>query len=89
MAPAGALVVAEARAGGAWNRLDEVEALIVPDDLATAFDRHPGARPRWDAFPRSTRRAALEWISKAKRADTRQRRVTGTAEWAARGEWPR
>ncbi|WP_278045596.1 YdeI/OmpD-associated family protein [Micromonospora kangleipakensis] len=51
MAPAGARLVAEARAGGAWNRLDEVEALIVPDDLATAFDRHPGARTHWDAFP--------------------------------------
>ncbi|WP_319460886.1 YdeI/OmpD-associated family protein [Micromonospora sp. RTP1Z1] len=89
MAPAGARVVAQARASGAWNRLDEVEALVVPDDLATAFDRLPGARTHWDAFPRSTRRATLEWITQAKRADTRRRRVTETAERAARGERPR
>jgi uncharacterized protein YdeI (YjbR/CyaY-like superfamily) len=89
MAPAGARVVAEARASGAWSLLDEVEALIVPDDLATAFDRHPGARAHWDAFPRSTRRAMLEWISQAKRAETRQRRVAETAERSGRGERPR
>ncbi|WP_200215249.1 YdeI/OmpD-associated family protein [Micromonospora coerulea] len=63
--------------------------MIVPDDLATAFDRHPGARAHWDAFRRSTRRATLEWISQAKRAETRQRRVAETAERSGRGERPR
>jgi uncharacterized protein YdeI (YjbR/CyaY-like superfamily) len=68
--------------------LDAVEDLIVPADLAAAFDDHPGAREQWDGFPRSLRRAALEWIVQAKRPETRARRVTETARLAARGERP-
>lgn len=58
----------------------------MPDDLAEAFARHPGARGHWDAFPPSARRGILEWIVQAKRAPTRARRVEETARLAARGE---
>ena len=62
--------------------------LAMPDDLAAAFADNPGAREHWDGFPRSVRRAALEWIVQAKRPETRARRVTETARLAARGERP-
>ena len=86
MTPAGQAAIDTAKANGAWALLDEVEDLIVPADLATAFDEHPGAREHWDAFPRSARRALLEWIVQAKRPETRANRVRETAEHAARGE---
>jgi uncharacterized protein YdeI (YjbR/CyaY-like superfamily) len=90
---AGRRAVDAARADGSWTRLDAVEDLVVPDDLAAALDAHPGARAAWDGFPRSTRRGILEWIVQAKRPATRAARVTETAEKAARGEranqWPR
>ncbi|MFA9431444.1 YdeI family protein [Egicoccus sp. AB-alg2] len=86
MAPAGAAVLAAAQADGSWTLLDAVEDLEVPDDLAAAFDAHPGSRERWEAFPRSAKRAILEWIVQAKRAETRARRVAETAEKAAPGE---
>jgi uncharacterized protein YdeI (YjbR/CyaY-like superfamily) len=86
MQPAGLAVVAAAKASDAWTRLDEVEGLVVPDDLAAAFDAHPGARRHWDGFPRSVRRAILEWIVQARRAETRAKRIAETAERAARGE---
>lgn len=86
MAPAGAAVIAAAKADGAWSRLDDVEDLVVPDDLAAAFERHAGSRQHWDGFPRSARRGILEWIVNAKRADTRARRIEETASRAARGE---
>ena len=86
MHPAGDAVLAAARADGSWTLLDDVEALVVPPDLEAAFARHPGARDRWDGFPRSARRAILEWIVQAKRPETRQRRIDETAERAARGE---
>jgi uncharacterized protein YdeI (YjbR/CyaY-like superfamily) len=38
----------------------------------------------WDAFPRSTRRATLEWIAAAKRAETIERRISETVDLAAR-----
>jgi uncharacterized protein YdeI (YjbR/CyaY-like superfamily) len=86
MAPAGRALVESAKADGTWTLLDDVENLVVPDDLAAAFEARPGSRARWDAFPRSVRRANLEWIALAKRAPTRTRRVEETAGRAARGE---
>jgi uncharacterized protein YdeI (YjbR/CyaY-like superfamily) len=65
MAEPGLALIEEAKRDGSWTMLDAVEDLIVPDDLAAAFDGHPGARERWDGFPRSVRRAALEWIVQA------------------------
>ena len=91
--PAGLRAVALAKANGAWTMLDDVENLVIPDDLAAALDALPGARQRWDAFPRSARRGILEWIVQARTGSTRLRRVTETADMAARGEranqWPR
>ena len=86
LAPAGRAAIARARADGSWSALDDVEALVVPSDLAAAFDAHPGARAAWDAFAPSARRGILEWILNAKRPATRQKRLDETARLAARGE---
>jgi uncharacterized protein YdeI (YjbR/CyaY-like superfamily) len=87
MAAPGLKAIERAKANGSWEKLDDVEAGTVPDDLEVAFDRHPGAREQWDAFPRSARRAILEWIAQAKaRGNARAKRVTETAELASRGE---
>lgn len=81
--PAGQAVIDAARADGSWSALDEVEQLIEPDDLRAALDANPDARRYWDAFPRSVKRAILEWLGNAKKPETRARRVTETAELAA------
>lgn len=84
MQPAGLAAVAAAQASGTWNALDTVETLSEPDDLAAALTASPEARRHWNAFPRSTRRAILEWIGSAKTSTTRQARITRTATDAAR-----
>lgn len=86
MEPAGRAVIEAAMADGSWVLLDDVENLVVPDDLAAAFDRHAGSGEVWEAFSPSVRRGILEWIVRAKRPDTRSRRVEETARLAARGE---
>jgi uncharacterized protein YdeI (YjbR/CyaY-like superfamily) len=86
MRPAGLAVVEAARADGSWNALDAVENLSEPDDLRTALDANPAARQHWDNFPRSTRRAILEWIGNAKTPTTRSNRITDTIDKAARGQ---
>jgi uncharacterized protein YdeI (YjbR/CyaY-like superfamily) len=86
MAPAGRALVDAAKADGSWTMLDDVEDLVVPPDLATAFDAHPGAREHWDGFSRSARRAMLVWLVEAKRPATRAGRVAKIAERAAVGE---
>jgi len=75
MTPAGEAVVEAAVRSGRWAALDEVEELTEPDDLRRALDAAPAARSNWDAFPRSARRAILEWLLSAKTDATRQRRL--------------
>jgi uncharacterized protein YdeI (YjbR/CyaY-like superfamily) len=86
MGVAGQAAVDAAKQNGTWSLLDDVEALVVPDDLAAEFDRHPGSRESWEGFTRSARRSTLEWIVTAKRAETRRARIAETAEKAGRGE---
>ena len=93
MEPAGLAVIEAAQRSGTWTALDDVEDGIEPPDLAAAPDAAPDARRQWDAFPRSARRAILEWISSARTAPTRDKRVRTTVEEAAEGrranQWPR
>jgi uncharacterized protein YdeI (YjbR/CyaY-like superfamily) len=86
LAPAGQAIIDAARADGSWTKLDDVENLIVPSDLAAALAQRKGATENWDAFPRSVRRGVLEWILQAKRPETRAARVTETADAAERNE---
>jgi uncharacterized protein YdeI (YjbR/CyaY-like superfamily) len=82
MSPAGIQVVETAKADGSWERLDRVEEGVLPLDLLAALDAAPPARAHFEAFPRSTRRAILEWINAAKSPATRLRRVAETATQA-------
>jgi uncharacterized protein YdeI (YjbR/CyaY-like superfamily) len=86
MAPAGLAKVEAAKQDGSWAALDAIEALEIPDDLATAFTLHPGSAENFEAFPRSAKRGILEWIATAKKPETRAKRIAETAELAARNE---
>lgn len=74
MHPAGLAAVEAARANGNWSALDAVETLTEPADLAAGLASDPIAREQWDAFPRSARRAILEWLSTSRTDATRQQR---------------
>ncbi len=88
MQPSGRALVERAKADGTWTALDEVEAGIVPPDLAAALDAAPEARAVWDTYPRSVVRAALEQLDVAKTAATRDRRIGIIVAAAAAGERP-
>jgi len=55
----------------------------MPADLDQALAANPTARQYFDAFPRSVKRAILEWIASAKIPETRARRVGETVRLAA------
>ncbi len=84
--PAGAAAVAVAQDTGMWTLMDDVEDCVVPDDLAVAFDRHPGSREHWESWSPSAQRLILSWIVLAKRPETRAARIETTAQSAGRGE---
>ncbi|MEV7092604.1 YdeI/OmpD-associated family protein [Amycolatopsis sp. NPDC051045] len=82
MAPSGRAMVELARRTGTWDVLSEAQDGVVPPDLGHAFEADVVARRHFEGFPPSSRRLILEWIAKAKRPETRQRRIATTVELA-------
>lgn len=60
--------------------------VTVPDDLAAALRRNRKARIAFETFSPSHRREYIEWITEAKRAETRERRLATTIEWLEEGK---
>ncbi len=78
MHPAGLAAVATAKANGRWSALDDVEALDMPADLQKAFGKDKTALNNFEAFPRSVKRGMLEWITSARKPETRAARIVET-----------
>ena len=78
-----------AKENGSWTLLDEVEALVVPEDLQGEFAHHPGAREYFDGLSKSAKKILLYWVISAKRPETRQKRISVVAENAAQGLKPK
>jgi uncharacterized protein YdeI (YjbR/CyaY-like superfamily) len=58
----------------------------VPADLAAALKTNKAAAATFEKFPPSHRREYIEWITEAKREETRAKRVATTLEWLAEGK---
>lgn len=76
MTPAGQAVIDRSMADGSWSQLDEVDALVVPPDLAAALADSPEAGAAYLALSDSAKREHLWRIHSAKRPETRARRIT-------------
>jgi uncharacterized protein YdeI (YjbR/CyaY-like superfamily) len=75
MHPAGQAAVDLAKETGAWDQLNDVDALIVPPDLLAGLMSQSAAWANFEAFPPSTRRNILRWIASAKTEGTRLKRI--------------
>jgi uncharacterized protein YdeI (YjbR/CyaY-like superfamily) len=82
LAPAGLAAVEAAKKDGSWARLDEIDALSVPDDLAAALAADPSAERGFQALPGSARKQALYWVATARRPETRAKRIAATVTTA-------
>jgi uncharacterized protein YdeI (YjbR/CyaY-like superfamily) len=60
--------------------------LPIPDDLLVALKTNVKARQTFEKFSPSHKREYIEWITEAKREETRQRRVETTLEWLSEGK---
>lgn len=58
----------------------------VPTDLLAVLKKNARARNSFDAFSPSARREYVEWLTEAKRVETRQRRLAQAVEWMAEGK---
>jgi uncharacterized protein YdeI (YjbR/CyaY-like superfamily) len=57
-----------------------------PADLQRALAANKRAQKVFDSFPPSHKREYIEWITEAKRAETRAQRLATTLEWLAEGK---
>jgi len=60
--------------------------LPVPADLGAALKKNRPAAATWKKFSPSHRREYVEWLTEAKRDETRQKRLATTLEWLATGK---
>jgi len=60
--------------------------LQMPEDLADALRKNAKARKTFENFNYSHRKEYAEWITEAKREETRRRRLTTAIEWLAQGK---
>ncbi|RBM21040.1 hypothetical protein DI005_11900 [Prauserella sp. PE36] len=83
MAEPGAVMIESAKAKGTWQVVPDEASAGVPDDLREALEADEAARRNFRAFPPSSRRLILEWIARAKKPETRRRRIERTVALAA------
>ena len=82
MTDAGYKSVEIAKQNGSWTLLDEVEDLIIPKDLETAFASKPFAKDFFLSLSKSARKAILQWLVLARRPETRNKRIIEIVELA-------
>jgi uncharacterized protein YdeI (YjbR/CyaY-like superfamily) len=62
------------------------KTVAVPADLTAALKRNKAAQSAFDAFSPSNKREYVEWITEAKRAETRAQRLETAIAWIAEGK---
>lgn len=60
--------------------------IAMPEDFAAALDAMPAARETYEGFTPAQQRDYLEWITEAKAAATREKRMAQAVEWLAEGK---
>ena len=60
--------------------------LPMPDDFTAALKKNPKAQMSFEKFSPSHRREYIEWITEAKREETRKERLGKSIRWLAEGK---
>jgi uncharacterized protein YdeI (YjbR/CyaY-like superfamily) len=76
MTKAGYESIEIAKQNGSWSALDEVEELIVPQELAHAFETNPEVESYYFGLSKSARKYVLLRLVLAKTTATKQKRIT-------------
>ncbi len=78
----GLLSIDIAKENGSWTILDNVEALIIPEDLKRELENHKDSMEFYESLSKSVKKGLLYWVISAKRAETRQKRIAEIVEHA-------
>lgn len=75
MQEAGYQSIEVAKENGSWTILDEVEALVIPEDLQEELSKNDGAMEYFESLSKSNKKILLHWVVSAKKTETRQKRI--------------
>ncbi|MCR9066031.1 MAG: YdeI/OmpD-associated family protein [Cytophagales bacterium] len=89
MKKAGLESIAIAKENGSWSFLDEVDALVIPEDLEMAFSSYKRSKDYFMSLSNSKKKILLYWIVSAKRDETRQKRIEEIAQQASLEQLPK
>jgi hypothetical protein len=64
----------------------ERREVVVPDFFTTALRRNKPAQANFDKFSYSHKKEYIQWLTEAKREETRQRRLKTALAWIAAGK---
>jgi uncharacterized protein YdeI (YjbR/CyaY-like superfamily) len=81
MTKAGQIFIDLAKKSGKWDAA--LKADVIPPDLQKAFTKKKKAFQNFQSFAPSIQRLIIQWITAAKKAETRQQRIDRTVERAA------
>ena len=68
------------------DRTKPKKALVIPATLVTALQKNKRAWTTFESFPPSHKREYVEWITEAKREETRSKRLETAIAWMAKGK---
>ncbi|HST30300.1 MAG TPA: YdeI/OmpD-associated family protein, partial [Chthoniobacterales bacterium] len=67
-------------------KLEAKRKLVVPSDLKSALAKNVKARKTFEGFSYSHKKEYAEWITGAKRDETRKKRLKTTIQWLSQGK---
>ena len=72
---AGMKKIDESKKDGTWKNVEQVEAMILPEDLAKRMSRSKKAMAYFESLKKTNKKYLLHWLNTAKRPETRQKRI--------------
>ena len=73
-------------ASGTRNKRDSKRELVVPDYLAAALSKNKRALTNFEKFSYSHKKEYVEWLTGAKREETREKRLSTALAWIQEGK---
>ncbi len=89
MTQAGLDSIETAKQNGSWKLLDEIEALIIPEELKVGLANYQGATDYFNGLSNSDKKILLHWVISAKRTETKQKRISEIALSASKNAKPK
>ena len=87
MTEAGMVKVRVAKENGEWEAaIRREETARLPEDVMRALEGNVEAQANFEKYPASQKKQILYWIASAKTDKTRQKRIQGLVEMAARNK---